>query len=482
MKILFATSEAQPLVKTGGLADVCGSLPVALKRLRHDVRLVLPAYRAAVARAGELRLAAELDLPGIAHPVRVFEGRLPGSPVVLYLVDSPSHFYREGNIYTGPDGQDWPDNAERFGLFCRAVVELAMARGGLDWRPEVVHCHDWQSGLVPALLSREPQRPATIFTIHNLAYQGLFSWDQFQALGLPADLWSMHALEFHGRFSFIKGGLVFADWITTVSPTYAREITTPQHGCGLEGLLQHRTERLVGILNGIDYAAWDPARDPLIPRNYDAHSLHLKAENKAAVQRHFGLPEDPDAILLGHVGRLVEQKGADLILAVLPELLQQRVQLVVLGSGQPHYEQALQATARRFPGHMGIHVGYDERLAHWIEAGADIFLMPSRYEPCGLNQLYSLRYGTVPVVHRTGGLADTVMDATDTTLADGTATGFVFDHPTPEALLAALRRALRLYGRQDAWCQLQVTGMRQDFSWTHSAREYVALYRQALGT
>lgn len=478
MKILFAASEAQPLIKTGGLADVCGSLPVALKQMRHDVRLILPAYREAVARAGNLRVAADLSLPGTPYPVRLLEGRLPGSTVTLYLVDSPPHFYRNGGPYSGPDGRDWPDNAERFALFCRAVVAVATGRAGLNWLPDVVHCHDWQTGLVPALLSYEPQRPITVFTIHNLSYQGLFAWHQFQALRLPLDLWSMHAMEFHGMFSFIKGGLVFADWLTTVSPTYAREITTPHYGCGLEGLLQHRASHLVGILNGIDYSVWDPAHDPLIPRNYDADSLHLKAENKTALQRHFGLPEDPDAVLLGHVGRLVEQKGADLILAVLPELLQERIQLVVLGSGQPEFERSLSAAATRYPGHLGIRVGYDEALAHQVEAGADMFPMPSRFEPCGLNQIYSLRYGTVPIVHRTGGLADTVVDATAATLADGTATGFVFDKPAPHALLQALRRALRLYEQKNVWRQIVVAGMRQDFSWNRSARQYVELYRR----
>jgi starch synthase len=477
MNILFATSEAQPLIKTGGLADVCGSLPVALRRLRHDVRLILPAYPEAVARAGSLRLAGELDLPGAAYPVRLLEGTLPGSQVRLYLVDSPAHYYRNGGPYAGPDGEDWPDNAQRFALLARAAAAVATDRAGLDWRPEVVHCHDWQTGLVPALLSGEPQRPVSVFTIHNLSYQGLFSWEDFQALQLPAELWSMEAMEFHGRFSFIKGGLVFADWLTTVSPTYAREIRTPQHGCGLEGLLQHRAARLTGILNGVDYETWDPAHDPLITERYSAEEPAPKAQNKAALQREFALAEDPRIPLIGHVGRLVEQKGGDLLLATLPQLLE-HAQLIVLGNGQRDVEKALDAAAAKYPGRLAAHVGYSEELAHRIEAAADMFVMPSRFEPCGLNQIYSLRYGTVPIVHCTGGLADTVVDTRKETLADGTATGFVFEAPTAAALWEAIERALALYRRPAEWQRLMHNGMRQDFSWGRSARQYLALYRR----
>lgn len=480
MKILFAASEAHPLVKTGGLGDVCGALPAMLKRLRHDVRLVLPAYRGIAEQAGKTAPVAELSLESAAGPVRILEGRLPGTTVKLYLVDSPFHFGRPGGPYTGPDGRDWPDNAARFALFARAVVAIARGRAGLDWLPELVHCHDWQAGLVPALLELGGRRPATVFTIHNLAYQGLFSWEIFQSLGLPWELWSMHAMEFYGQFSFIKGGLVFADRLTTVSPTYAREIQTPEFGYGLEGLLRHRARHLAGILNGADYRVWDPARDPFIEQTYNARSLRGKAADKAALQRHMGLPEKEATPLVGYIGRLVEQKGIDLILAALPEILARDVQVVVLGRGEARFEQALAEAAARHEGRLAVHLGYDEALAHRIEAGTDLFLMPSRFEPCGLNQIYSLRYGTVPVVRRTGGLADTVVDVTAETLERGTATGFQFHDPTPEALAGAVERALGFYKQPKVWRRLMLNGMRQDFSWNASARRYLALYEDAL--
>lgn len=424
MKILLATSEAHPLIKTGGLADVCGSLAHALKRLRQDVRLILPAYPAAVAHAGALETVAELDVPGAPQSVRLLQGRLPDSEIIVYLVDSPTHFDRPGGPYSRPDGHDWPDNAQRFAVFSRAVTAVALHRAGLTWQPEVVHCHDWQTGLVPALLAQEIRRPASVFTIHNLAYQGLFSWETFQALDIPPALWSMHAMEFYGRFSFIKGGLVFADWITTVSPNYAREILTPEFGCGLEGLLQYRADRLVGILNGADYDIWNPADDPLIEQPYGPGTQRLKAVNKSALRRHFGLPQDTDAPLFAHIGRLVEQKGIDLLLEALPELMRARAHLIVLGSGECRFEEALRAAAAAHRDRIAVSIGYSEELAHRIEAGADIFLMPSRFEPCGLNQIYSQRYGTVPIVRRTGGLTDTVVDTTEKTIQNKTATGF----------------------------------------------------------
>ncbi|HSH28318.1 MAG TPA: glycogen synthase GlgA, partial [Thiohalobacter sp.] len=406
--------------------------------------------------------------------------RLPDSRLRVWLVDIPEYFDRPGNPYLGPDGQDWPDNAQRFHAFARTVVELALDRAGLDWQPDLVHCNDWQTGLVPALLSLEPTRPATVFTLHNLAYQGLFPWETFRDLGLPGHWWSLHALEFHGQLAFIKGGLVFADWITTVSPTYAREIQTPAFGGGLEGLLRVRADRLRGILNGVDYRIWNPAQDPHLPQPYHSRSLAGKAVNKAQLQREFGLPRQPQAPLLAHIGRLVEQKGVDLLLACLPRLLASGAQLVLLGSGQPQLEADLRALRDRYPDRVGLRLDYDEALAHRIEAGADIFVMPSRFEPCGLNQLYSLRYGTVPVVRRTGGLADTVIDADATTLAAGTATGFVFADPTATALEAALRQALALYRQPRVWKQLIRTAMRQDFSWKRSAAQYLELYETAL--
>ncbi len=481
MKILFASSEAQPLIKTGGLADVAGSLPIALGHFGQDVRLVLPAYPQAVERAIPLQQVASLRLPGSIEPVRLLEGRLDDH-VPLYLVDAPDFFERAGNPYTNASGHDWSDNPERFTLFCRAIAAIALDHAGLDWHPDILHCNDWQTGLAPALLAEEGNRPATVFTIHNLAYQGVFDRSVFDRLQLDPALWSHDGLEFHEHFSFIKGGLVFADWITTVSPTYAREILTPAFGYGLEGLLQHRRERLEGVLNGIDYQAWDPATDPAIHQHYDAARFPLKQENKLQLQREMGLPEDPDALLFGHIGRLVEQKGVDMILDVLPGLMQRPgTQLVLLGSGSASLEHALQDASRRFPDRVATYIGYDEPLAHRVEAGCDCFLMPSRFEPCGLNQLYSLRYGAIPLVHRTGGLADTVIDATPRNLLDDRATGFVFDQPFSADLWKAMERAMEFWHRPKVWWEkLAVNGMQQDFSWDASARRYLDIYQRAI--
>lgn len=482
MKILFASSEAHPLVKTGGLADVSGALPKALHDLKQDVRLVLPAYQTLLSRAGRLTEVASLRLIGADLPVRVLEGTLPDTRIPVWLIDAPRCFDRPGNPYTGPDGNDWPDNAQRFASFARAIVELAMDRAGLDWRPDLVHCNDWQTGLVPALLTLERDRPATLFTVHNLAYQGLFDWNSFQALQLPYAWWSMYALEFHGQLSFIKGGLTFADRLTTVSPTYAEEIRTPAYGSGLEGLLQHRAAHLSGILNGVDYRLWDPATDPMLEQHFSRRSLKGKAANKQALQDAFGLPQAPRLPLFAHVGRLVEQKGIDLVLSLLPELVQRPLQLVMLGSGQRYLETALSDAQALHPDRFGLRIGYDEALAHRIEAGADAFLMPSRFEPCGLNQLYSLRYGTLPIVRRTGGLADTVVDATPAHLDAGTATGFVFEAATPEALLGAIDRALALYAQTSAWNRAVKAAMDQDYSWQRSAQAYLKLYREAIAS
>ncbi|MGD8616481.1 MAG: glycogen synthase GlgA [Gammaproteobacteria bacterium] len=478
MDILFACSEAHPLVKTGGLADVAGSLPRAIRNLKQEIRLVMPAYPRARDAAGSLKSVAELILPGASLPVRVLQGWLPHTRVRLYLVDAPEHFDRPGGPYSTPEGTDWPDNAARFALFGRAVCEIAMDRAGLAWKPDLVHCNDWQTGLVAALLSTEPQRPATLFTIHNLAYQGLFSHAQLRALGLPPAWWSIDGLEFHGRLSFIKGGLVFADWLTTVSPSYAREIQTAEFGCGLEGLLRHRNRRLTGILNGVDYQHWHPGRDRLIPHNYTGRTLARKLENKVALQKAFDLPIRTDVPLLGHVGRLVEQKGVDLLLELIPQLVQRSLQLVVLGTGQPQLEVALRRASQAHSSRIGVRIAYDEGLAHLIEAGSDAFVMPSRFEPCGLNQLYSLRYGTPPIVHRTGGLADTVVDADAANLRAGRATGFVFDRAQSAALLHAIDRAVTLYAQQELWRGLVRTGMRQDFSWARSASGYLQLYQR----
>jgi len=477
MDILFCTSEVYPLIKTGGLADVSGSLPKALLQLEHDIRLVLPAYPSVVEKAESLAERARLMLGNSRTMVRILTGRLPGSEVPLYLVDAPDCFNRPGNPYLRADGHDWPDNAERFALFARACVALALGRADPSWRPQLVHCNDWQTGLVPALLAQEPQRPATLFSIHNLAYQGLFPVETFNKLALPDSLWSIDGLEFHNMLSFMKGGIANADWITTVSPTYANEIRETEYGYGLEGLLRHRAANLSGILNGIDDDVWSPSNDRHIARRYTVHTLQHKLFNKFTLQRDHGLPVASQPMLLAYIGRLVEQKGVDLILDILDTLVEQPIQLVMLGTGEPDLERRLRAAARRYPRQLAVHIGYNETLAHRIEAGADALLMPSRYEPCGLNQMYSQLYGTVPIVRRTGGLADTVVDFNQRSRDDHSATGFCFSEDGPEALLATCLAALTLFREQRVdWWKLVITGMQRDFSWTESAARYSALY------
>lgn len=482
-KILFVTSEAYPLMKTGGLGDVCGGLPQALAALGEDVRLLMPGYHDALARAGTLKTVAEIVLPSLSAPVRLLETRLPGTRIKTWLIDFPPAYDRPGNPYLNNLGLDWPDNAERFALLARVAVHISQGIGRLRWKPDIVHCHDWQAGLVPALLSQETVRPATVFTIHNLGYQGLFPPETFSALGLPASLWSLAGLEFHGQMSFIKGGIAFADRVTTVSPTYAREIQTLEFGHGLDGLLRHRAAVLRGILNGIDTKIWNPQRDEMIAVRYGTQRLATgKAGNKAALQTEFGLAPESGTPLLGMVSRLVHQKGIDLLLEALPVLLEKPLQCVVLGTGDATYEQALQELALRYPKQLAVVVGYDEALAHRIIAGADLFLMPSRFEPCGLTQFYSLRYGTVPVARRIGGLNDSVIDVNEATLVDESATGVLFESANSAALAHAINRALDLYRQRRTWQALRRGGMRQDFSWRRRAGEYKLLYDELVPT
>ena len=479
-RILFAASEAYPLIKTGGLGDVAGSLPRALVGLKQDVRLVLPAYADVLSRTGHLKTLTDFTLRH--YNFRLLSGTLPGTRVPVYLVDCPELFDRPGNPYLAADGHPWPDNAWRYTLFAEVVVLLANNQLGLDWQPKLVHCHDWQTGLVPALLARQTQRPATVFTIHNLAYQGLFPYQTFLDLGLPADLWHMDALEYHGQLSFIKGGLIFADRINTVSPSYAREIQTPEFGCGLDGLLRHRQTALSGILNGIDLKEWNPGTDPFLAHTYNRRSLTNKAMNKSVLQQNLGLQTQTEALLIGFVGRLVEQKGVDILLDGMEKILTLPVQLALLGSGEATFESALLGAARQYPDRIAVKIGYSESLAHQVEAGADVFLMPSRFEPCGLNQMYSMHYGTPPVVRSVGGLADTVTDTTATTLAAKTATGFVFSGDEGSDLYQTLARACDLFRNKSRWKILQLAGMSHDFSWQNSAQEYLKLYHTAAQT
>jgi starch synthase len=480
-KILFATSEVHPLMKTGGLADVSASLPMALSEQGEDVRIIMPAYRKCLQQLGHIDSVATIKLDGYHLPVDILQTTLPGTNVTLWLLHSPHHFDRDGGPYSHPAGHDWDDNAARFALLSRAAVAVAMNEAGLDWQADIVHCNDWQTGLVPALLASQVQRPQTVFTIHNLAYQGMFSYDTFKLLDLPDALWHMDGLEFYGQMSFMKGGLIFADHITTVSPTYAEEICTYEFGYGLEGLLSYRAEqgRLSGILNGIDYQAWNPETDANLVKTYSTKTLRNKVENKRALQKQFFLPESKDSLLIGLISRLVSQKGIDLSIQALSRVLQDGhdVQFVCLGSGEPQFEHELRVLRARCPDRVAVTIGYDEALSHQIEAGADVFLMPSRFEPCGLNQMYSLRYGTLPIVRNTGGLADTVVDASDENRKAGLANGFCFDDASVESLQQAVLRAVSLFARPRIWRSMMLTAMQQDLSWKHSANAYIELYQ-----
>jgi starch synthase len=475
MRVLFAASECWPLIKTGGLADVAYALPLALTRLGADLRIVLPAYRGLLDKLEQAQPIGRLDIRG--QSFGVIEAQLPGTPLKLWLIDAPYLYAREGDPYRDVHGRDFGDNAWRFGCFSEAVYRLGM--GAVGWQPDVVHANDWQTGPALSWLSTEARRPHTVFTIHNIAYQGWFGREAFDFLGLPQSLWTIEGLEMYGGFSFMKGGLTAADVITTVSPTYAREIQTRDYGYGLDPVLRWRAQRLVGIANGIDMEAWDPASDPLLARRYSAASLRQgKNANRRELQQELGLTPDVDAPLIGVVTRLAEQKGSDLILGALDQLMYTHptLQFALLASGDRAQEQAWREAAARYPQRIGVQLRYDERMAHRIEAGADIFLMPSRFEPCGLNQMYSQRYGTVPVVRRTGGLADTVINATPETIADGSATGVMFDHADVGGVLYGVNRALELRRESAIWKAMQLAGMASDFSWERAAAEYLRLY------
>lgn len=476
-KILFTTSEVYPLIKTGGLADVAASLPRALLKLGQDVRILIPGYSSVLEKAKSLGIkeVAKIEIDG--YSIVLKQTRLPGTKVVVWLVDSSEFFQREGNPYCGPDGNDWADNHLRFHVFAKVAELIALNRVNLDWQPTIVHCNDWQTGLIPALLSLHPDHPATVFTIHNLAYRGLFSYQVFADLNLPAGFWHHERLEFYGQISFIKGGLAFADYITTVSPSYAQEIQRPEFGCGLDGLMRYRADSLAGILNGIDTDEWNPGTDPHLDCNYNRRTLVNKVKNKLALQEEFGLAVDANIPLMGFVGRLVDQKGIDLILEQMDQLLNLKCQLIILGSGFANYETALKNIAELYPEKVAVTLGYNESLAHRIEASSDIFLMPSIFEPCGLNQLYSLRYGTLPIVHSVGGLRDTVFENTQEG-DPAEANGFVFTEPTAQNLFAAIQRAISLFQQKDQWKKLQLNAMSKDFSWDVSAKQYLAIYNQ----
>jgi starch synthase len=480
-KILFATSEAHPLIKTGGLADVASSLPRALLKRGHDVKILLPAYASVVLKAKEVGVKKIGELAISGQTISLLQTRLPGSRVAVILVDIPQFSEREGNPYCGPDGNDWSDNHWRFFVFAKAAEAIALNQANLNWQPDIVHCNDWQTGLIPALLAQAETKPATVFTIHNLAYRGLFSYQVFAELGLPSDYWHHEKLEFYGQMSFMKGGLAFADTITTVSQSYAQEIQTPEFGCGLEGVLRARAQDLSGVLNGIDMDEWNPGSDKLITHNYNRRTANQKVKNKLALQEKLGLPVNEAIPVLGFIGRLVEQKGIDLILNQMSQLLAQDCQLVILGSGVATYEQALKNIAAQQPTKVSVTIGYNEAFAHQIEASADMFLMPSMFEPCGLNQMYSLRYGTLPIVNVVGGLRDTVTEKPVDDIGT-TGNGFVFHLPTAEDLHLTIKRALAAYQQPEVWKKLQQNAMRQDFSWEKSAKRYEEIYSSIVGS
>lgn len=489
MHIATISSEMTPLAKSGGLGDVGGALPIALEQTGCRCSAFLPAYRS-VMRSGlaitPTRHTFTIHIAGRYVACRLLQTKLPGSEVTVYLIDQPQYFDRDG-LYADRHGE-YRDNCERFSFFCRAAVE-AIAQLELDI--DIVHCHDWQAGLMPALIeARRPefrwmQRVKTVMTTHNLAYQGRFWHLDMPLTGLDWRYFNAEQMEYYGDLNLMKAGIVFADTVTTVSPTYAAEITRPEHGCGLDGILRRRGSDLIGIVNGVDYRQWDPATDPHLPQRFSLSDWQLgKQACKEHLQRELGLEVDPRKPLVGIVSRLASQKGWDLIIPLLLHWLSSRdVQWAILGTGDPRLEQELRELAKFHSSKLHVSLEFSEQRAHRIEAACDMFLMPSRYEPCGLNQLYSLKYGSVPIVHTTGGLADTVRDATAENLENGTANGFRFDEYSLIGLERALNRSLESYAhRPEEWRMIVETGMRDDWSWTQSAARYVEVFRSTIAS
>jgi len=485
MKILHAISELYPLIKTGGLADVGYALPHAQHREGVDVHVLLPAYGEILKTIKQFQVIGRCHVQGVnrVHHVRILEIQPTGFDIPVWLADCPELFDRPGNPYLNEDGFDWEDNAERFSCFSQTACQIALGNAEIDWIPEVVHAHDWQTGLIPAFLSQKMQAPYCLFTIHNLAYGGQFSHEDFMSLHLPAQWWHHDKIEFYGGFSMLKAGIVYSNHVTTVSPNYAREILTSTFSCGMEGVLSHHQNKLSGILNGIDTETWNPETDPWLKAVYDIKNRNSgKAINKKALLKKMGCknPASHSHVpLFASIGRLVEQKGIDLLMTAIPKLLKQHDAIfVIVGEGQQIYHKKLEQLQQHFPNQLFLYLGYSEELAHQVEAAADFFVMPSRFEPCGLNQLYSLRYGTLPIVHSVGGLSDTVVDATEENIKQKTATGLVFHHPTSDAVFNVLERGITLYLQQKTYTQIQANAMQQDFGWQKSARQYLSLYQE----
>ncbi len=481
MKVLHVAAEIFPLVKTGGLADVLGALPQALVGAGADVRLLLPGLPAIAEAVLHTRTLFECGALFGAGRVALRLGQMPYSHLPVYIVEAPYLYRRPGGPYQGADGAEWSDNLQRFALLGWMGAHLAAGELDPDWTPQILHAHDWHAGMACAYMTAHPAtQAASVFTIHNLAFQGVFPQPDFGLLGLPARFLQSNGIEYHGQISFMKAGLKYASHITTVSPTYAAEIATPEFGSGLDGVIRGRHADVSGILNGVDGEVWNPATDRSLGAPYDAVDRAGKSRCKAQLQRELGLAESPDAPLFGVVSRLSAQKGLDLVLAALPALLAQGGQLALQGSGDALLEAAFTAAARAHPGQVAVRIGYDESFAHRLIGAADVILVPSRFEPCGLTQLYGLRYGTLPLVRRVGGLADTVVDATPQAEQEGRATGFVFDDATTAALEATIGRLIERYRQRERWQALMKTAMAQDFSWARSANRYLELYRSLL--
>lgn len=488
MKILILSSEVVPFAKTGGLADVAGALPIQLAAMGHDVRVAMPKYGSV--DEGKFHLLPiladfEVSLGESRIPGRMKRTTFPDTNVPVYFAESDTYFARKG-LY-GENGKDYPDNALRFAFFCKSVFWLLKQ---IDWTPDIIQCNDWQTALIAVYLRTQSEirdhdafrSISVLYTIHNLAYHGDFAADVAPQIDIGPELFHPAGLEFYGRLNLMKGGIIFADQISTVSKRYADEIQTREYGAGLEGVLAQRRDSITGILNGIDYRIWNPETDSLIPAHYSAKRFAGKATCKNLLQTDCDLPDNPDVPLIGIISRLDPQKGFDLIADALDEILAMDVQMLLLGTGLPEYHRIFERAARKYDKKLSANLRFDNKLAHRIEAGSDMFLMPSRYEPCGLNQLYSLKYGTIPIVRATGGLADSITDFTPDTLESGTATGFVFEEYSAAAMLDAIRRAVDAYKKKRTWKQLMRNAMAQDFSWAASAQEYEKLFEQMIAS
>jgi starch synthase len=482
LRILFVTSEAFPLIKTGGLADVSGSLPAAFRNLGEDVRLLIPGYRQVLEKLRNPQVLLELKWLPVIGKATLIIGEMPDTGVPVMVIACPHLYERDGGPYLDPVGREWLDNPLRFGILSHVAALLSRKTSPLSkWIPDIVHFNDWQGGLTPAFMHYSGTQCAkSVLGIHNLAFQGNCAEEWVEKLGLPPAAYQVNGVEYYGQLSFLKAAIYYADSITTVSPTYAREIQTPEFGFGLQGLLTTRSNDIRGILNGIDTNEWNPAADPHLPHAYDIENLNNKKLVKKALQKTLGLKQKADAPLLGIVSRLTHQKGLDLFLECAAPLLAEGCQIALLGGGDHTLEHGFWQLALQHPQQVSVNIGYNEPLSHQIMAGSDIFIMPSRFEPCGLNQMYGLRYGTPPVVRRTGGLADSVVDTTTESLANDTANGFVFDVAEPALLLNTIHRAIASYRDKKQWQQIQKNGMACDLGWDHSARTYLDVYRSLL--